>query len=403
MRLYLFSLPHFAIRFLCMSVAVEHYKELLGGGPPHRSFGLIKLDDPRMARRAEFAVLVGWAPLVVLAVLESLVLQNHVSQSFFSDFAVHARSLIAAPLLILAEADCAPRLGKIVNQFIESGLIRERDRVRFDAAASSTHRLLASKLAEVIVVILAYGLVLTLALHVPRSQFPAWQRSEGGPHSLSLAKWWHALVSVPLLLMLLLGWLWRVLLWGRFLWQTARLDLRLIPGHPDRAGGLMFLGSSLRGFWLVSFAVGTIAAGTMANRAVHEGAPLTAFANVAIALLAFILILFVGPLSVFTRHLRESKRRGAFEYGALAGDFGKQFERKWLNRAAGVAEGEPEDFSSIADLFQIVENAYEMKSIPLQLTSLKDLVVAALLPFVPVVLMVMPLKDVIRSVAKLLI
>jgi hypothetical protein len=78
------------------------------------------------------------------------------------------------------------------------------------------------------------------------------------------------LVSVPLLLLLLLGWLWRVLLWWRFLWLTARLDLRLIPGHPDLAGGLMFVGSSLRSFWLLSFALGAIAAGTVANRVTNE-------------------------------------------------------------------------------------------------------------------------------------
>jgi hypothetical protein len=85
----------------------------LDGGPPRwlqRSLGLIKPDEPRIARRAEIVVLVGWAPLVVLAIAEGLLLRNHVAQSFFADFAVHARSLVAAPLLILAEADCIPRL-----------------------------------------------------------------------------------------------------------------------------------------------------------------------------------------------------------------------------------------------------------------------------------------------------
>jgi hypothetical protein len=390
-----------------MSVAIEHYTELLDGGPPcrlQRSLGLIKPDDPRTTRRAELAVLFGWAPLVVLAVVEGLVLGNRVDASFFSDFAVHARSMVAAPLLILAEADGIPRLGAVVRQFVDAGLIGERDRARFDAAIASTHRLLDSKLAELIVVALAYGLVLALILSIPPSQFPAWQRSEGGSHSFSLARWWHVLVSIPLLLLLLLGWFWRVLLWWRFLWLTARLDLRLIPGHPDLAGGLMFIGSSLRGFWLLSFALGTITAGTVANHLVHDGAPLASFTNIAIGLLAFILILFVGPLVVFARHLREAKRLGAFAYGALAGEVGQQFERKWLNRASAIDEGalDVPDFSSTTDLFQIVANVYEMKDIPLRLTSLTNLIVTALLPFLPVVLLVMPLRDIITVLAKLL-
>jgi hypothetical protein len=122
-----------------MSVAIEHCKELLDSGPPRRlqrSLGLIKPDDPRIARRAELAVLVGRAPLVVLAVVEGLVQRNHAAESFFSDFSVHARSLVAAPLLILAEADCTPRLGMVAHQFVDAGLIRERDRARFEATAA---------------------------------------------------------------------------------------------------------------------------------------------------------------------------------------------------------------------------------------------------------------------------
>src|SRR5262245_50885741 len=98
-----------------MGVTVRQGGELLYGGPPHwlqRSLGLIKPGDPMIARRAELVILVGWVPLVVLAVAQSFILRNQMAKSFFSDFAVYARSLIAAPLFILAEADCIPLLGR---------------------------------------------------------------------------------------------------------------------------------------------------------------------------------------------------------------------------------------------------------------------------------------------------
>jgi hypothetical protein len=136
-----------------MSVATEHYKDILDGGPPRRlqrSLGLIEPGDPRIAKRAELAALVGWAPPVVLAVMEGRVQRNQVAEAFFSDFALPARSLVAAPLLILAEADCTPHLGMVARQFVDAGLIRERDRARFDDAVASTHRLLDSRLAELI-------------------------------------------------------------------------------------------------------------------------------------------------------------------------------------------------------------------------------------------------------------
>jgi hypothetical protein len=246
---------------------------------------------------------------------------------------------------------------------------------------------------------------LAMILNIPPDQLPAWQQSEIGSDSFSLARWWHLLVSIPLLLLLLLGWLWRVILWGRFLWLTSRLDLRLIPGHPDLAGGLMFVSSSLRGFWLLSFALGAIAAGPVANRVMYKGVSLSVFADVGIGLVVLVLILFVGPMLVFMRRLLEARRRGSFEYGALAGEVGQQFERKWLNRESGVDEGalDVPDFSSTTDLFQIVANAYEIKGIPLRLVFLIPLVVAALLPFLPVLLMVMPLKEIIKDLAKFLV
>lgn len=58
--------------------------------------------------------------------------------------------------------------------------------------------------------------------------------------------------------MLLLGWLWRILIWGLFLFRVSRLDLQLVPTHPDLVGGLQFVGESLRAFLPVSFTISAI-------------------------------------------------------------------------------------------------------------------------------------------------
>jgi hypothetical protein len=369
-----------------------------------RSLGLIKPGNPMVARRARLVVLVGWAPLVALAVAQSFILRNQMAKSFFSDFAVYARSLVAAPLFILAEADCIPRLGRVARHFLDAGLITEPDRARFDDAVASTKRLLGSGLAELVVAILAYGLVITLMINVPPDELPSWYWLRGGYQVLSLAGWWNALVSVPLFILLFFGWLWRVFLWGRFLWLMARLDLRLVPSHPDQTGGLMFVGDSLRAFWLVSFALGAIVAGQVANRMTLYGESLATFKHIAIGLVVFVLILFAGPLTLFIGKLRETKRRGDFVYGALAGEVGRQFERDCLNRESGADEEAPNapDFSSAANIYGIVANVYGMKDLPFGLRNLGLLVAVALLPFVPVAIMVMPLNQIIKDFAKML-
>ena len=48
------------------------------------------------------------------------------------------------------------RLGRIVNHFAETGLVGSSDTTRFQAAVSSTRRLLDSNIAEVVTVGLAY-------------------------------------------------------------------------------------------------------------------------------------------------------------------------------------------------------------------------------------------------------
>ena len=77
---------------------------------------------------------------------------------------------------------------------------------------------------------------------MPISLYPAWHVSTvAGVEVYSPAGWWHALVSLPLLFVLLLGWIWRVLVWTRFLYLMAGLDLKLVPAHPDRTAGLRFV------------------------------------------------------------------------------------------------------------------------------------------------------------------
>jgi hypothetical protein len=383
--------------------------ELFDGGPPlslERSLGLVKPGQPLVAKRALLVVLIGWLPLAVLAATQLLVSSDEPVRAFFSDFGVHARFLVAVPALIFAEWECIPRLGMIANHFLQTGLVVGPDTARFQAAVSSTRRLLDSTTVDVVTVVLAYVVVVALALYGSIDALPSWRRGESaGVMRLSLAGWWHAVVSFPLLLVLVYGWLWRLALWARFLFLMSQLDLHLIPGHPDRVGGLMFVSSSLRGFRLISFALGAIVAGSVANSQIHQGKPLLDFKNLAIGLLVFLLILFVGPLTIFLKKLRETKMRGVFEYGALAGAVGTQFEAKWLRQNGSLDEtplGVP-DFSATTDLYAVTANVYAMRVVPFNARDLiGPILISAMLPFLPLAMLVLPLKVIIRGLVKLI-
>src|SRR5262249_39788633 len=239
-----------------------------------------------------------------------------------------ARSLIAAPLFIVCEVLCLKRLAAIVSQFLKSQVIRSQDEPAFHGLVMSNRRLMNATLPEVVAVIISYVIAISLIRYVSNLPIRGWFLNDDA--GLSLAGWWYALVSLPLLLILFFGWLWRIILWSRFLIRVAAMKLRLIASHPDRASGLKFLNSSLVAFMPLGFTLGVIAAGAEANRVVAKTATMENLQSLVIGLLASVLILFVGPLLVFAFKLHGQKVAGIFFYGTLADRVGRQFEDKWL-------------------------------------------------------------------------
>ena len=363
---------------------------LFEGGPPTRlltALGLMRRDSPQVALRMGLAVAIGWLPLLLLTAIESVVRRDASFASFLSDFGVHARSLFAAPLFIAAEAYSLPRLSIIAAHFATSGVIAAKDAPAFTRAVVSTLRLRDSLRFEFLVVAVAASLIVTLSFRLPADIFPAWQVA-GAHAGRTAAALWHEFVSVPILVVLVLGWLWRIFIWSRFLVLVSHLDLRLVAAHPDRAGGLGFLGLALEATSLLAFALGTIVAGTVANR-VMDGVSLFSFRYVLLAFVVVVALLFVSPLFAFTKKLIETFERGVLEYGALARSLGLQMERRWLNHAASPETLDANDFSATTDLYAVVANAYRVLPVPVSLRDIVVLVVATLLPFVPVALLVM--------------
>jgi hypothetical protein len=248
--------------------------------------------------------------------------------------------------------------------------------------------------------VLAYAVVAALMSSVTLGSLPAWHRAG---NSYSAAGWWHSLISLPILLGFFLGWMWRLFLWMRFLRLMSRLDLHLVASHPDKAAGLRFVGYSARTWSILGLVLGTVVAGTVANR-VGSLTDLIAYKYAIVGVTAFAVLLFSAPLAVFTRNLSKTWRRGVFEYGALADEFGRQFESRWLAREAGANEGilERPDFSAATDLYQVVDRVHEMRLLPVDLPSVGVLAIATLLPFVPVVLMNVPFDVIVSTLASLL-
>lgn len=371
-----------------------------------RRLRLIKPEHRAQAfRRALIAVAAAWLPLAVLCAVQSFASDHaELLHAFFTDVAVHARFLLAVPILILADYIILPRLDLTAQHFLTSRIIDDADRARFDEAIASTRRLSLGVWPSAAMTVIVYTLVLILLLTVHRSVLPPWHYSAISPHR-SMAGWWHMLVSLPLLLGLLLSWAWRVGVWTRFLHQVSRMGLHLVSSHPDKAGGLLFVAFSPRMFTPLALAIGIITAGTFANEVIYFGWNPTDHPATPIATAVVVMMVFLLPPLVFGRMLLMAWRRGIFEYGALASRLGTQFENKWLRpgRVVDAESLEKPDFSSTTDLYGVVANVYAMRPVLFDPRAALSLAVAALLPFAPIWLSVIPAKVIFQQLLKLVV
>jgi hypothetical protein len=60
-------------------------------------------------------------------------------------------------------------------------------------------------------------------------------------------------------------------------------------------------------------------------------------------------------------------------------------------------------FSATTDLYQLVSNVYQMKAVPLDLQDLIAMIVMILLPFLPALLIEMPLDEILADLVKVLL
>lgn len=389
-----------------MSTAAPSVADPFDAGPFARLY-LARPGARSAATRAVTAAAVAWLPLAVLAAAQGLALRPSARESFLLDVASHVRYLVALPLLIAAEPWCLPRLAAIARHFASAGLVAEGERPRYDALIASARRLLDHRGMEVVLAAVAYVATVASSGFLYPRYISTWVApiAPGAPPAFSLAGWWRALVSQPLFLLLVAAWLWRIAVWARFLWGVSRLELRLVPAHPDLAGGLRFAATALRAFAPVALAVGASTAGAIAAQTLLARRSPLEFKYELLAVVAVVLLLFAGPLLAFVGPLRRARARGIFEYGELAGSLGRRFEERWLRPGQPLdaeALGAP-DFSATTDLYSIAANVRQMRLVPFGVTELALLVIATLLPCAPLVFLVLPVDEVLKRLVQLLL
>jgi len=379
---------------------------LVLGGPLFQFFRRARLSGGALEllhRRIIVITMVAWLPLLVLSSLDGHALGG-VVLPFLHDIETQVRFLIALPVLIAAELIVHLRLRPAVQNFVKRNIVVAEEVPKFNAAIDSAIRLRNSIPLELGLVIFVW-----IGGHwLWRSQIAlgtsSWYATPEGAHlHLTPAGYWNVFVSIPIFQFMLLRWYLRLLIWFRFLWQVSRLNLHLVPTHPDRTGGLAFLGKSSYAFGPILFAQGAMLAGLIASRVLYGGASLLSFKVEAIGMIGICMLFVLGPLTMFTPQLARAKRKGLADYGLLASRYVEEFEEKWV---LGSASPQDEllgaaDIQSLADLGNSYAVVGEMRAVPFGLQDMTRLAAATAAPLVPLGLTIFSFEELVLRLIKI--
>lgn len=345
-------------------------------------------------------------PLVLLASFNSAVFTGVVKIPLLQDYATLTRFLIVGPIILSAELLIKPVMAKVAQQFVECRVIDDAQIPAYETVVRDSFRLRDSLTAEVLLLVLAFAFSIAGAQVVVFSHLSNWQvMSENNQQVLSWAGYWNLFVSQPFFKFVLFDWIYEYILWVFFLSRVARFKLNIIASHPDGAGGLGFISIGQSHYCLTAFALSAALAGVIAQYITFNKSPLHSFTDMGLVWILFMLVVFLGPLFVFSPALYAAKREALFKYGKLAQECVMLFEKKWLSDDPAIEPGsliEANDASVLADFNNDFQTVRSMRTVVCSKNLAFGFALVCALPAIPLVLSVMPVDDLIAAALKAL-
>lgn len=341
--------------------------------------------------------LLAWGVLVALALLQGA----GTKILSLSVLGIHVRFLVAIPLFFLGETWVGPRMADFVQNLVRAGVVRKDDLPALAAVIRSVNRLKDPWPAEMafLLVVIAFVFIEPVAnLPGRTANWEVLRAAAGGRGGVLLG--WYFWFCLPLFRFLLCRWLWHLVLWCHFLWRLQRLDLHLVPTHPDHVGGLGYLEVVQEHFCVLALAISAVLAASLAEGLVMGSMAFESLYYQIPMVMFLVALLFLGPLLIFTPRLWACRLSGVAEYTRLASDYVDAFDRKWIqgeNRAGESVLGTP-DLQSLADLTNSFSVVHAMRWGPASRRLVLFLVGATLLPMLPLAFFRYPVSEVAAKV-----
>ena len=383
--------------------AVRNFS-IVVGGPVYNlllRFHLVRQTLPNVWRRIVALMAVIWLPLLLLSLREGLAFGHQVRIPFLYDLTMYGRLLVGLPLLLYAELVIDPAIRQAVSEFVDARLVLDQELPEFESILRRVRQMRDSWIPEVILIVFAFFPVFLFQHEWLTGVITNWHTTAKG---LSAAGWWYAVVSAPLMRYIAYRWVFRYFLWPVLLWQISRLQLTLMPTHPDRAAGLNFLSMTQKHFGILACALGCSVAGRVANIMLFEGATLASFESRLVGFVVLSVIAGLLPLALLIPKLKKVRKEGLLEYGRFAKTYTESFDRKWFHYSASPPEpmlGTP-DLQSLADLGNSFSFIEKMRWAPISRKLVQQLAGWTAIPLVPIIILGTPTPQLVHEVMKLI-
>jgi hypothetical protein len=333
------------------------------------------------------------------SILLALALVGGVGDRLFSLSTIggNVRLLVVIPLLFVCESSLDPQFRGFVSTIVRSGVVPSNALPALQSEVARIDRWKEAWLPEAIC-LLAAALLTLFATQLHLSGKTAALDSTRTLSELPLAGLWYWTVCLPLFRFLMFRWMWRIALWCHFLWSLAKLDLRLVPTHPDSAAGLGYLEIVQTHFTALALAISTVVSASFAEE-ISSGKTVfeVIYPALALTLVLEVMIIFLPP-SIFAFKLRACQEKGLRRYTVFASRYVNKFEEKWLNGSPVPPEpllGTP-DLQSLADLANSVGVVRNMRWVPVSTRLLVAVAAAGLMPMAPLFLFKYPIIELIQ-------
>lgn len=356
-----------------------------------------------VVRRAVFFALATWLPIVLWAALNERLLDATTGEPLLKHFGIHVRCLIAIPLFILAEAMAGNVFRTIIGQFRASHIISDEQQPAFAALLEKMARLRDSSLPWIVVISLAAIGIAGTPVHQD-SHDMAWAAT--GSH-FGFGGWWFLYVARPIFIVFLLGWLWRIALIILFFHRLSRLELSLVPSHPDRCGGLGFIKKLPLAMFFVTLAVSSVLASRWMHDMVYHEQMLSSFKAPFAVFVVIWCAIMLSPLLLLAPRIAAMKREALLSYGALIGNHGRLVHQRWIlgqtiNSESDIGNDllDAPELGPVVDISAIYDAVENVTPLPIGKGTVMMVIIPIVLPMLFVIANQIPISELLLKLLK---